>query len=424
MAKKPSAESLRARLIETNNENVNQVNPNQHAPTGWNPGASWNAESKSGEIITGALNEAPDDWGPLLEHYGLNPEIYEIDGNTIQMTAWDGWGRENQGDDATSRVQYSFKAKIRLRNSAFDEDDTDLLAMLEEVSKKRKSRKKTQPKGGNTFVVCLSDWQIGNADGGGVETQLDALAALPDLLTDELARLRKSGTDIDEIAIVGLGDLHENCEGFYRHQPYTVQANMRQQAKIVRRGVYNVVVAMAPLAPRVIVGAVGGNHGENRGSGNRYVTDKSDNTDVGVFEAVYDIFDYNTNDAYKHIDWRIPEDELAITLELSGYYVSFTHGHIARMSGGAMNTLWKWWEKQALGRFYPGVAAANVLVTGHFHHFNIKEQRDRTIFIAPSLTDVSDYFGDANGVSTSPGTLTFTVNSKGWDNVRILTADD
>ncbi len=85
-----------------------------------------------------------------------------------------------------------------------------------------------------------------------------------------------------------------------------------------------------------------------------------------------------------------------------------------------MNTLWKWWEKQALGRFYPGVASANLLLTGHFHHFNVKEQLHRTIMVAPSLTDVSDYFGDAQGVMSSPGTLTLTVDVDGWDNVRIL----
>jgi hypothetical protein len=415
---KPTAAEMKANL-EQKGVGSTSTNRKDYAPKGWTPGATWDGNTKTGTITTGPVDKAPEDWSDMLLHWGMDPEIYEIDGNTIQFSAYDGWGREEQDSQALSKVQYAFKANLRLRSGALDENDVDLLELLELAQKRRKSKKKAV-EGDTTFVVCLSDWQIGNNDGGGVDTQMDALVALPDLVKKQLADLRKVGRKIDTIAIVGLGDLFENCDGFYAHQKFTVEANMRDQAKIIRRSLFNIISELAPLAPKIIVTAVGGNHGENRGNGNRYFTDKADNGDVAVFEQVYDIFSGNQSGAYDHIDWRIPEADLAVDVDLSGYPVAFTHGHVPRPSGGAMNTLWKWWEKQALGRFYPGVASSNLLITGHFHHLNVKEQLDRTIIIAPSLTDVSDYFGDSQGVMSSPGTLTLTVDKDGWDNLRIL----
>lgn len=420
MAKpKKSAEELKASLTEAGIGSTVTNRKDPHQPKGWSPGVTWDGESKTGTITTGALDEAPEDWSDMLAYWGMNPDIYEIDGDTIQFSAYDGWGREEQGTQALSKIQYSFKAKLRLRRGAIDENDIDLLELLTLAQKKRKSTKKPV-EGDTTFVVCLSDWQIGNNDGGGIEAQMDALVALPDLLKKQLADLRKIGKKIDTIAIIGLGDLFENCAGFYRHQEYTVELNMRDQAKVIRRSLFEIINQLAPLAPKIIVAAVGGNHGENRGNGNKYFTDKADNGDVAVFEQVYDIFHSNPNGAYDHLDWRIPEADLAIDMDLSGYPVAATHGHIPRPAGGAIPALWKWWEKQALGRFYPGVASSNLLLVGHFHHFNVKEQLNRTIMVAPSLTDVSDYFGDSQGVMSSPGTLTLTVDKDGWDYVRVI----
>lgn len=414
-----TTEELRESLIQESVGDTSQQGGNPFAPSGWTPGAEWDGKTKTGEITTGPMDAPPEDWGPLLQHYGMDPDVFEIAGDTIKMSAWDGWGREAQGEQAVSKVQFSFKADIRLRRGALDENDVDLLELLTDAQKKKPSSKK-RATGDTTFVLCLSDWQIGNNDGGGVETQMDALASLPEKAKERIAELRKIGKKIDTIAIVGLGDLFENCDGFYQHQPFTVELNMRRQTQVIRRALYFIIKELAPLADKIIVAGVGGNHGENRGNGKKYFTDKADNSDVSVFEQVYDIFQANENGAYDHIDWRIPDEELAISLDLSGYYVAFTHGHVPRPTGGAMNTLWKWWEKQALGRFYPGVASANLLVAGHFHHFNVKEQLNRTIMIAPSLTDVSDYFGDAQGVMSSPGSLTFTVDSEGWDDIKVI----
>ena len=56
-------------------------------------------------------------------------------------------------------------------------------------------------------------------------------------------------------------------------------------------------------------------------------------------------------------------------------------------------------------------------ITGHYHHFRAKQQGDRTWFQSPSL-DKSIDFTARSGMWSHPGVLTFTVNKKGWDNLK------
>jgi len=392
-----------------------ETKPQASVPQGWSPGVEW--KDGKGVITSSTLDKLPEstsDWEELFKERGLNLDVYEVASETVKWASYDSWKRDDPDEPAYSALGFTIRADIRLKQPFAE--SADYTALYKEA-KKAKPPKPVE--GDTTFFVGLSDWQIGNSDGGGVEAQVIALAKLAPLLKQRLADLRKTGREIDTIAIAGLGDLFENCEGFYAHQLFTVELSKREQETIIRQALFDLIKELAPLAEKVIVMAVGGNHGENRGSRNRYVTDKGDNADVAVFEQVRDICAANP-EAFGHIDWRLPKHELAISAELSGQYVAITHGHIANFRTTALNTLWTWWEKQAMGRFYPGVAESDILIAGHFHHYNVKEQLGRTVFIAPSLTDVSDYFGDKNGVMTSPGTLTLTIANSGWADVQIV----
>ena len=118
--------------------------------------------------------------------------------------------------------------------------------------------------------------------------------------------------------------------------------------------------------------------------------------------------------------FRLPGEGIAISVELSGQTVSFTHGHVPKMRGTPANTLWEWWKDQAHGRAYPHLADARILVSGHYHHLNVKEQDGRLLLICPSLTNVGDYFADSRGVNTAPGTLTFVVTPESWTDLKVL----
>jgi hypothetical protein len=91
------------------------------------------------------------------------------------------------------------------------------------------------------------------------------------------------------------------------------------------------------------------------------------------------------------------------------------------MSGGPggnpENKIENWWKGQMYG-FLPA-GDSKILVTAHYHHFRAKQQGDRTWFQCGSL-DKSIDFTERTGLWSHPGVLTFTINAKGWDNLKIL----
>ena len=412
MSFKPKGLAERLAAVENQADHEDVTKAKQH-PSGWEPGVVW--DGRSGTITTDTIYDTPDDWSDLLRARGLDPEKYEIVGDTIRWCSYDGWKRENPEDTATSCICYSYKADIRLKSP---KSSVDLEELYKDVRKKKKSAK--QPKsGGSTFLVALSDWQVGNRDGGGVERQATKIAELVDAIPDRISDLRKAGHDIGEIVIAGLGDLAEGTCGHYPAQQFRIELDRREQLKLVRRGIRDIVMNCAPLAEKITVTAVGGNHGENRGLNGKAFTTTGDNDDVAIFEQIAEIFAAN-KDAYGHVSFRLPTERLTLSLSVSGHIVAFTHGHLSKAGNNAAQAVWNWWKDQTLGRAHPGVADADILIVGHYHHLNVKEQEGRAVFVCPSLTPVGEYFQDAYGVKTREGTLSMVIAPDGWGELHLI----
>lgn len=380
-------------------------------PAGWEPGVVW--DGTRGTVTTSTVTEPPSDWSELLRERGLDPDMYEIVGDTIKWTSYDGWKKDESGE-TYSTICYSYKAEIRLRR----QNGADLEALYTEVRKSKKTAPEASG-GDSTFVVALSDWQTGNRDGGGVEEQVRQIAALPAKIVNRLKVLRRTGHKIDHVLIAGLGDLVEGTCGHYPAQQFRIELDRREQTKLVRRAIRDIIMAVAPHAAQVTVTAVGGNHGENRGLNGKAFTTTGDNDDVAIFEQIAEVFQANP-DAFGHVGFRLPLERLSTSINLHGQIVAFTHGHLAKPTGNAGQAVWNWWEKQTMGRAHEGVADANILITGHFHHLNVKEQQGRTVIVAPSIVPVGEYFQDTYGVSTRAGTLCLVVNESGWSDLTLL----
>ena len=406
--------TLSERLASIENaEELPEATREKTVPSGWEPGVVW--EGSHGEITTGTLDSPPRDWDDLLRNRGLDPDVYEVVGDTMRWCSWDGWKRDEQGEQAVSCIQYSFKAEIRMRRPASQ-------GIPEELYKdaiKAKKGKKSAPKGDATLVVALSDWQTGNGDFDGVEAQAEAAAALVESIPQRIADLRRANVEIGQVCIAGLGDLIENCSGFYPAQQFRTKLDLRDQTKFVRRAIRDIFMAVAPHTEKLVGVAIPGNHGENRGASGKAYTSVHDNVDVAIFEQVAEILQANPS-AYGHIGWRLARDEIGVSVNLSGQNIAFTHGHVARPKGNAAETLWGWWEKQAMGRAYPGVADSNILIAGHYHHLNVKEQEGRAVIVCPSLTQVSEYWSDSAGTKTRAGTLTLVAAPDGWGEMTLL----
>lgn len=412
MTKKPINLASRLVAVENQAEHEDAIKSKTY-PSGWEPGVVW--DGKAGTLTTDTVYETPEDWSDLLRSRGLDPEKYEVVGDTIRWCSYDGWKRENPEDTATSCICYSFKADLRLKRKGAP---IDLEELYKDVRKKKKSTKPA-PTGEATFLVALSDWQVGNRDGGGVERQATKIAELVDAIPKRISDLRKSGVNIGHIVVVGLGDLGEGTCGHYPSQQFRIELDRREQLKIVRRGIRDIIMAVAPLSEKITVAAVGGNHGENRGLNGKAFTSTGDNDDVAVFEQIAEIFAANP-EAYGHVSFRLPLERLTLSLNLSEHIVAFTHGHLSKPSGNAAQSIWNWWKDQTLGRAHPGVADADILITGHYHHLNVKEQEGRAVFVCPSLTPVGEYFQDAYGVRTREGTLSMVIEPEGWGHLHLI----
>ena len=85
---------------------------------------------------------------------------------------------------------------------------------------KQKPPLKNKKYGGDTaFIFTMADWQLGKADYG-VENTLERYEVALQEAVKQIKALRKAGTAIDEVFLLGLGDLTENCDqSFYSSMP-------------------------------------------------------------------------------------------------------------------------------------------------------------------------------------------------------------
>jgi hypothetical protein len=413
--------------IENSDNQWQSAAERKSVPAGWGSAAEWDGSQRRGSITSGQVFVAPDveGWANLMEERGLDPEVYEIVGDSIKWCSWDGWKRAEGEEQATSCLCYSFRADIRLKRGMSDGLNPDwesiLIETREAIAKESAPFKKIGK--AVSLIVNLADFQIGNPDGGGVESQLEALLQIAPGTEAKVRSIEARGDHVDELIVAGLGDLMENCTGFYPNMEFFVELDHRDQMKLVRRFLRDYLQDIAHLAPSIVVTTVPGNHGEKRGQGkgSAAYTSVGDNTDVEVFEMVAEILAENS--IYDHITFRIPTHEIATTYATKGHVISWTHGHKSFGGGGAAaQKLWNWWKGHAMGRAYEGVADSTILITGHYHHLNVLEQEGRTLFICPSLTDVGQYFSDATGYRTNPGVLMVEVveGVSGIENFTVL----
>ena len=171
-----------------------------------------------------------------------------------------------------------------------------------------------------------------------------------------------------------------------------------------------------PLADKLILAGVPGNHGEMSRSGKGQVTtNRLDNSDTMHLDICGEIMAANPK-RYKQVKVDVA-DGFHQVLNIKGIKTGLSHGHMSSGSGNAESKIENWWKGQMYG-FLP-MNDVKVLITAHYHHFRSKQQGDRTWFQCPSL-DKSIDFTARSGLWSHPGVLTFTINKKGWDNLKIL----
>ena len=375
-----------------------------------NGSLKWDGES--GTLDTPAVDFEPgqDFWDLLIKDWGLNPDLVEIVPGSVHIRAWD----SNVGNGEIQRLRY-YRATIRQRQLSRDDQD-EIDQLIKDVRKLRKAKAKKYVSSADsiqaTFVIALSDWQTGKTDGGSTADLIDRVINCQDRAIEQLQFLIRSGRRPELILLCGLGDLIEQCTGFYANQLHTVDADRRTQMRVVRslimRFVDRLVDEFAEI-PLLLL-AVPGNHGENRQNG-KFVTTVKDNDDLAIFEQLSEILAANPT-RYGNVECENPDkylnsDDLTVTVVLSGVITTLAHGHQFGKSGSGLAKAESWLASQALG-ILP-VADCEIFLSAHVHHFCVSENTGRTVIIVPALDNGSKWYTAKTGRHSAPGMLTMLI---------------
>lgn len=351
----------------------------------WQPGVEW--LGTEGTVTTDAMQGDPE-WASILRAWDLDPDEFQI----VEPVLFNSWGGE---DGLTNR---QFKAKVVRRVHSH----VDLEPLIAQAMKHKPRRREFA--GEAVLNVVLADWQIGKADGDGLEGTIQRIIDRRGAVVDRVKELRKIGRDVSHLNVLWTGDSIEGCVGHYPAQAFAVEVDRRDQVKITRRLLTDSLQEWSRHFATVTVAAVAGNHGENRNAGGKAFTGPHDNDDLAIVEQVSEILAANP-EAYGHVRFAIARDNLTVTVPAADWIIGITHGHVTRSGANAEGKLRSWWEKQAAGK--QPIGDADVLVSGHYHHFRAADWGGCFWLQAPALDGGSEYWRVATGEVSEPGMLTF-----------------
>jgi hypothetical protein len=139
------------------------------------------------------------------------------------------------------------------------------------------------------------------------------------------------------------------------------------------------------------------------------MTDPIDSWQIEVVSAVQDAC--AENPGLSHVKFYYPKpDNATLAIDLGGTIVGMAHGHQAKDMG-------KWIAGQATGR--TPVGSADILLTGHFHHFRADQVGPRLWIQVPAMDGGSAWFRDKSGLESPTGIVSLVVG-EGYDPRRDL----
>jgi hypothetical protein len=342
-------------------------------------------ESQWRTLAAGLGLNIPDDWLVRLVRAKHDPAA---------------WHRDGVGEDAVTRAVWRLEFAIDPPSAVADRVDLD--AMFARVRKDR-PKNRAETLGTGALVLSWNDWQLYKSDGDGIAGTVDRLVDGFDATVDRKRELGRLKRPVSELVIVGNGDIVEGCD-IFPNQAWQLQGDLRDQVNAARRLIVQGVRTLAPHFDRVTVLAVGGNHGENRRGGK--AVNRHDNLDAAVFEQAAEVIGAN-EDAYGHVRFLIPREDLAATVKVQGHILGVTHGHLARQSGGTEGKLRAWYDRMA-GDKQP-IGQADVLLSAHYHHLRVADWGGCAWVQAPAIDGGSPHFTDSYGGASRPGLLTFAM---------------
>lgn len=363
----------------------------------------WNG--KTGELRTGALESDIDGktHEEILIQFGHDPSKVEI-----STVLWEKhkqyWSRDH--DQMLWKHSYSFG--ITKKQDAEKTSDVDPLELIKELGFKSKPKGINKATGeDSTWVLDWADWQVHKAEGGGAAGFVERFDSALQSALMRLVELRSIGRKLNELVIIGGGDIVEGCV-IYPQQSFHIDGHRRDQIRLAVASILKGLYTLAPYFESVRVVVVPGNHGEHRINGNR--TAIGDNDDLLVFEMAQVGLKNDPN--MQHVTFEIAENEVSMVTDIQGWKYGATHGDVYGKSGGSgiRNKVFNWVRTMAANRHPIGLV--DVLVTHHYHHDALEDWGSMLWVQNPTMDGGSHYYKEATGHYARHGMNSWVVTTQ------------
>jgi predicted phosphodiesterase len=345
--------------------------------------------AKGGFVISAPrpANELPDAQG-VLEEFGLDPNAWVV--TSLRRGKW----QKYDGD-----YLESLRVNLVPVGGAYG-DRLDAEKLVDEVRKWRPERGTKTRSGQGAFALFPSDQQIGKkTSSGGTQQSIDRILNLTESAVQEFHNLHKMGLSLGTVVLGLPGDHVEGITS--QHGRLQGQAasdlGLTEQVRVARRLLMAQIKAMAPLAERMIVPVVNGNHDEVT---RQVAADPADGWNVEIASAVQDAC--AENPALAHIEFRFPSSgHQTLAVDVNGTMLGLFHGHQAGRD------VTKYLSGQAAGQ--TALGNCDVWVSGHFHNFKCQDVSHRLWVQCPTTDPGSEWFRDRAGMESRPGLLTMVL---------------
>lgn len=293
-------------------------------------------------------------------------------------------------------------------------DDVDLPALFSSVERARASRREhpafAVKSPNRTLVAVWADPQTGKCDING---------GTPELIARVLEKRDKLDKYIDrnpaaQAFFLNAGDSVENIENT-GSQIATNDLSLVDQIDVEATLEQSMIEALAAKHAEVTVAVVPSNHCQMR-KGKSLIGKPGDDWGIFITRQLERAFSMNS-DLYGHINFVYPENSWVehLVVDAGGTKIGLVHGH-QKMKPDAIPA---WWAGQLHGGM---LSEAEILVTGHFHHFiaratgrHIATGRQKYHLQAPALDNGSAWYQNVSGESSEPGLMVFMVDENGLD---------
>lgn len=402
-----------------------RITTTRTAPSGFEPGIRYDPATGTPTEFTTPLvgadvQHTPGAWDELVASLGLTlPPGYEA---RLVEARHDphAWTREQAYTDhpdtaqkmktpATTRPAWRYKFAIVPR-SGIPADLTELVQIAR--SNRPAGRRRRSSHG--LRVVVASDAQIGKvASGGDTPALMGRIESMLGQL-DEVMREQPC----DEAITADPGDTTEGFENV-KAQLHTNDLSHPDQLRVARALLTEIVTTVAARHKTNRVLTVPSNHGR-WSHGKELLGRPGDDYGIDVHRAVAEALARDPK--FRDVSFVIPEPwRESLAVQARGAVLGLFHGHQAK-PGKA----WEWWKGQ-IGGDQP-VAAANILIGGHYHSWAIEphgslDGRPRWFFQADTMDNGSDWWTNLTGDVSEPSLMTFTIDDEGrWHNLQRITA--